>query len=144
MKMTVLRHEFLTSFPDRLEPGVLYVSIPYATAAHLCCCGCGTEVVTPLSPAGWKVTYDGESVSLHPSIGNWGLACKSHYWIQNDRVRWSRRFDANEIDAVRWRDAEDLSTHLSEMHTRPKAASHASVPGRARLLWHSLWRRLRG
>ncbi len=28
----------------------LYISIPYVTAAHKCPCGCGEEIVTPLSP----------------------------------------------------------------------------------------------
>jgi hypothetical protein len=31
-----------------LVPGVIYISERYATAVHLCCCGCGYEVVTPL------------------------------------------------------------------------------------------------
>jgi hypothetical protein len=44
------RPEFVEFMPDKLEPGVIYVSIPYATAAHLCACGYGNEVTTPISP----------------------------------------------------------------------------------------------
>ena len=78
----ILRHEFVEFIPDKLADGVVYVSIPYATVAHKCCCGCGMEVVTPLSPTDWELIFDGESISLDPSIGNWSFDCKSHYWIR--------------------------------------------------------------
>lgn len=83
-----LSHEFATYIPESLDYGVLYVSIPYATVVHLCCCGCGEEVVTPLEPNGWALTFNGRAVSLSPSIGNHRLACQSHYWIKRNRVRW--------------------------------------------------------
>src|SRR5688572_12008813 len=86
--MMKLSHRFVKSVPEQLEEGVLYVSIEYATAIHRCCCGCGNEVVTPLSPKDWKLTFDGESVSLSPSIGNWSFKCRSHYWIARNRIRW--------------------------------------------------------
>jgi hypothetical protein len=82
-------HEFVDVIPDRLRDGVVYVSIGCATALHLCCCGCGLEVVTPLSPADWSVSFDGETISLRPSIGNWRFPCRSHYWIERDRVLWT-------------------------------------------------------
>lgn len=72
---------FVTSVPRVLEPGVLYVSMEYGTAVHGCCCGCGEQVVTPFSPGGWKMTFDGESVTIRPSIGNWNFKCRSHYFI---------------------------------------------------------------
>ncbi|MFB7170653.1 DUF6527 family protein [Streptomyces sp. NPDC056254] len=92
-----------------MDPGVLYVSILYRTCGHLCCCGCGHEVVTPLSPAQWALTYDGESVSLTPSIGNWALPCRAHYWIRDGHVHWSRRYSAEEIDQNRERDRRLLN-----------------------------------
>ena len=84
-----LSHKFVEFVPDVLEKGVLYVSITYGTASHLCCCGCGREVVTPITPTGWKLTFDGETVSLNPSIGNWNFPCRSHYWIKNDCAEWA-------------------------------------------------------
>jgi hypothetical protein len=45
--------EFIETFPTQLQAGVLYVSATYSTAAHLCCCGCREEVITPLSRAQW-------------------------------------------------------------------------------------------
>jgi hypothetical protein len=46
----VLKHEFVEFIPDELKEGTIYVSIRFATATHLCCCGCGSRVVTPLRP----------------------------------------------------------------------------------------------
>ena len=51
--------------------------------------GCGGRVVTPLSPDDWRLTYDGDTVSLWPSIGNWAFACQSHYWIRSDQIVWA-------------------------------------------------------
>ena len=90
MRRTRVGHVFVEYLPDQLEPGVVYVSIEHALASHLCCCGCGHEVVTPFGRHDWKLTFDGVSVSLSPSIGNWRLPCRSHYWIQQDQVRWAR------------------------------------------------------
>lgn len=89
-RINSLRHEFVEYLPDVIDEGVLYVSIAFCTVIHRCGCGCGSEVATPLDPSGWKVTFDGETISLSPSIGNWSLACQSHYWIRNNRVRWAR------------------------------------------------------
>jgi hypothetical protein len=97
-------HEFVEFIPRELAVGVIYVSIPYATAAHLCACGCGNRVTTPVTPRDWALTYDGESISLTPSIGNWSFPCQSHYWIKHSRVSWSRKWSRAEIDANRARD----------------------------------------
>jgi hypothetical protein len=82
-----LAHKFVRVIPDTVEDGILYISIEYCTAIHKCCCGCGNEVVTPLSRKGWKLTFDGVTVSLYPSIGNWNFKCRSHYWIIESNVR---------------------------------------------------------
>ena len=99
--------EIVDNFPNELEPGVLYVSIRFASATHLCACGCGGEVVTPLSPEQWKVTFDGE-VSVWPSIGNWALPCQSHYVIDRGRIRWARGFSQREIELNRALDGRGL------------------------------------
>jgi Family of unknown function (DUF6527) len=103
-KPTAIRHEFVEYLPEELDEGVLYVSISYATAAHLCACGCGQEIVTPLSPTDWRLIFDGATVSLKPSIGNWSYECQSHYWIERDRIRRARRLTRREIEAGRERD----------------------------------------
>jgi hypothetical protein len=86
--MLQLDHKFVELLPDQLEAGVLYVCMQYATASHKCCCGCGRDVVTPISPTDWQMTFDGRSISLTPSIGNWSYPCRSHYWIQRSNVMW--------------------------------------------------------
>lgn len=101
MRLRSIRPEFVTFVPERLEPGVIYVSIEYATATHLCACGCGEPVVTPIRPADWTITWDGEAITLRPSIGNWSLACQSHYWIIESRVVWARALTRHEISVGR-------------------------------------------
>lgn len=99
-KTKPIRHEFVEEIPRSFDPDVLYISIRFHTTAHLCFCGCGKEVIAPLSPARWQLTYDGETVSLNPSIGNWNLPCRSHYWIHQDRVEWSYDYTPGEIAAA--------------------------------------------
>ena len=96
-----LRHEFVEYVPDQLLDGVIYVSIRFGTAVHLCACGCGLEVVTPLGPAEWSLIFDGQTVSLTPSIGNWSFPCKSHYWIEKNQIQWARGLSEAEIATVR-------------------------------------------
>lgn len=104
MSIDRLTHCFVESIPQEIAPGELYISVEFATAIHLCCCGCGGEVVTPLSPTDWKMTFDGESISLHPSIGNWSLPCRSHYWIRRNRIDWASQWSDEEIAAGRRED----------------------------------------
>lgn len=107
-RRNVLRHEFAETFPDKLVPGVLYVSLPYSTCAHLCACGCGEEVVTPLSPAQWSLTYNGADITLRPSVGNWSLPCRSHYVIDHGNVRWAQRFPSAAVAQNRAADMRAL------------------------------------
>ena len=83
-----LTPEFVEFIPEKIQDGRLYISMKYATAVHKCCCGCGNEVVTPFSPSDWHLLFDGEKVSLHPSIGNWNFKCRSHYFIRNNNIIW--------------------------------------------------------
>lgn len=83
-----IRTEFTEYVPEKLRSGILYISIPFSTASHLCPCGCGQRVVTPIQPTKWSLTWDGESVSLYPSIGNWTFSCMSHYWIKKNKIIW--------------------------------------------------------
>jgi hypothetical protein len=91
--------------PAQLEPGVLYVSEEYGTAAHLCPCGCGSKVRTPLAPTEWSVEETSAGPSLEPSVGNWQKPCRSHYWIRGGDVVWAPQWSTEEILAGR-RDEE--------------------------------------
>lgn len=99
---------FVDFIPETLAPGVLYISNRYSTASHLCCCGCGLEVVTPLNPAKWRLAEENGRVSLNPSIGNWSFPCQSHYWISHDRVQWARAMSPDRVAAVKARDRWDV------------------------------------
>lgn len=127
--------EFVDSFPEPMNPGVLYVSIPYRTCGHMCCCGCGNEVITPLSPARWAITYDGQTVSVWPSIGNWVLPCHSHYVIHKGRIRWSSSFTSAKIAFNR-----ALDRRLLEEEVRPFPDPPTSPVPRRRGLWWLLRR----
>lgn len=83
-----MNHEFVESFPESLEHGKLYVSMRYRTAAHLCACGCGRKVITPIRKGAWKLEFDGDSITLFPSIGSSNLSCRSHYFIRDGIVKW--------------------------------------------------------
>lgn len=112
-----LRPEFVDFIPDQLETGVLYISKRYSTASHLCCCGCGQEVVTPLNPAKWRFTVEKGAVSLVPSVGNWSLPCRSHYWITKNHVRWAAAMSPELIVAVQARDRRDAELLASSKPT---------------------------
>jgi len=109
-----LRHEFVTAIPRTPEAGVLYVSVPYATTMHLCPCGCGQEVPLPLTPTDWCLTFDGETVSLWPSVGSWSLPCQSHYWIRRGRVFWAKPWSAEQIERNRRKDRERKARELGK------------------------------
>ena len=99
-----LTHRFVRSIPKDLEPGVLYLSMEYATAIHSCCCGCGNQVVTPLSPTDWQMYFDGISVSLTPSIGNWSFPCRSHYFITKGKIIEAAQWNKTQIQSGRKQD----------------------------------------
>jgi hypothetical protein len=131
-----ITHEFVESFPGHLEPMKLYVSIEYGSAAHLCFCGCGAKVVTPISPTGWKLIYDRDTVSLLPSIGSWNLPCQSHYFITRNRVEWALQMTKSEIEKNRSSDRMVRERYYGA-NQRPAEADriHAEVPPRKKSFW---------
>lgn len=117
--------------PETLEDSILYISMEYCTAIHKCVCGCGNKVVTPIAPTNWHLEFDGKSISLSPSIGNWSFDCKSHYWIEKSKIKWAGKWSESEIEYGRKRDiklkleyydkAEDMNNKETELHIRPKS-----------------------
>lgn len=127
MAVDRLRHHFVELMPPELETGVIYISFEYLTAIHRCCCGCGERVVTPIGPTDWSVTFHGDSVSMYPSIGNWGLACGSHYVIRHGRVEWAGTWSRKRIEAARRAD-HVAKERLFERATDPSVLVAASEP----------------
>jgi len=122
MKFDKIRPQFVEYIPDRLEEGVLYISERFRICTHKCCCGCGEEVVTPLSPAEWQLTREGNLVSLWPSVGNWDYACRSHYVIRRNHVVRAPPMTERQIARVKQRDFADLS-RLIARNNREKGAN---------------------
>lgn len=120
MKALTIQYKFVELIPSELEEGILYISVEYCTAIHKCVCGCGTEVVTPLSPTDWKLTFDGRSVTLYPSIGNWSFECRSHYFIENGKVKYARKWTNSEIDIVRKDDSKSKKKYFSKKKKKRK------------------------
>lgn len=90
----LLRVKYL---PTNLESGTLYVSEEFEVAGHLCPCGCGNKIITPLGPTEWSFTEFNNKPSLYPSIGNWQIPCRSHYWVSNGNIKWSYQWTEEQI-----------------------------------------------
>src|SRR5690348_10729378 len=128
--MKTLSHRFVEYMPDALEDGVIYVSLRFCLVSHKCACGCGEEVVLKLSPNDWRLTFDGETISIDPSIGNWSLKCQSHYWIINSRVRWAPRWSEARIRRSRRLDAlrKSSSTEPPSVGDLPEPEEQPQAP----------------
>jgi hypothetical protein len=135
MRLDELKPEFIEYIPDELIPGTLYISERFRTCSHLCCCGCGEEVVTPLSPAEWAISRQGSRVSLWPSIGNWDYRCRSHYVIDQNQVIWAPPMTNKQIKAVKRRDAADLSRMIRADNEAGNLREQVRVPW-----WNRLFR----
>ena len=142
MWYTLLQHQFVRHIPDSLKLGVLYVSVHYGTAAHSCCCGCGEEVVTPFTPTDWRMTFDGETISLWPSVGNWNLACRSHYIINRSRVLEADPWTQEQIDQERRRD-KDAKARFFGTSTSHREPNQAPPSASAHSISQSLWETIR-
>jgi hypothetical protein len=133
-----LEHRFVDHIPERLEEGVLYVSMEYATSAHSCCCGCGEEVVAPFTPTDWKMTFDGETISLRPSIGNWTLKCRSHYAIDRGKVMEAKPWSDEQVEAERHRERTAKARHYGD-RARGEPVVQSALPKTTPPLWRRVW-----
>jgi hypothetical protein len=121
--------------PKELQPGILYVSEEFGAAAHLCACGCGTKVRTPLGPTEWSLEDTPNGPSLEPSVGNWQHPCQSHYWILDGTVRWDRKWTPEEIDAGRRREQSRRHDYYSNLKTERTAPSRLWLKIKSLIGW---------
>jgi Family of unknown function (DUF6527) len=144
----VLTHRFVTAIPEELEERTVYVSVEFTTVAHRCFCGCGREVVTPLTPKDWSLNFDGETISLNPSVGNWNIPCQSHYWIRRNRVQWALPWSRRQIEGGRAADArakvEYYDEEPSQVEAKLPSPAASSPPAPKEGFWRRWWRRLFG
>lgn len=96
--------------PKEFEEGILYVSKEFGVAGHLCPCGCMNKIITPLGSTEWSFKEKNNKPTLYPSIGNWQLPCKSHYWITRGLIEWSYQWSEEQI--IEGRQAEDKKRKL--------------------------------
>lgn len=121
--LSTIHPEFVEFIPKDLEDGVLYVSIPYSTSVHKCACGCGSKITLPINRAKWRFLWDGDTISLWPSVGNWSYPCQSHYWIEQNRIEWaSSKWSREKIESNRVRDRAERQRYL-------KTRAEPATPG---------------
>lgn len=106
--------------PKSLEPNTLYVSDEFETAAHLCACGCGAKIRTPLGPTEWRYEDSPAGPSLWPSVGNWQQPCQSHYVIRRGEIIWAAKWSPVQIEAGRQAEQARRVTYF-EQRSRERA-----------------------
>lgn len=144
LRHTRLEHRFVQYIPEQLEPGVIYISMEYATAAHTCCCGCGEQVITPFTPTDWKLTFDGETISLWPSIGNWNFRCRSHYIIRNSRAMGAEPWEDLQVDHARLLDNKRKQKYCDKDRSDARQPDPSSKPcAEPQGLWGRLKKKVR-
>ena len=127
MRLQSITPRYVKAVPSSMEEGILYIS-SYGSAIHRCCCGCGSEVVTPLGPAQWHIIKDGEAATLRPSVGSWNLPCQSHYLITRNKVEWLAKFSPKQI----------ATNQLND-----NAAKHAQYDSPNVKFWKRVWKWLK-
>jgi hypothetical protein len=133
-------HSFVDTIPEQLAPGTLYIALHYKTIAHLCFCGCGREVVTPLSPAQWRITFNGATVSLYPSVGNWNLPCRSHYILKDGKVLEADTWSDKQVAYGQVRDKREREAHYNnKMSPKVLPGAPEVAPGWWGRLSRHLW-----
>lgn len=115
MKISLKRVHYM---PRELEPGVLYVSEEYGAAAHLCACGCGSKIRTPLGATEWELDETPLGPTLRPSIGNWQQPCRSHYWICKGEVIWAGSWTPEEIELGRHAEEARRKVYYEALESR--------------------------
>ncbi len=116
-KIELMRVQYM---PKDLKPGVLYVSEEFGAAAHLCACGCGAKIRTPLSPTDWSLEVSPAGPSLYPSIGNWQQECKSHYWIRGGEFVWAIEWTSDQIAVGRAEETRRAEAYYEARSTPPQ------------------------
>lgn len=121
MKSARFKHALVDAIPEELQAGVLYVAKDGDVAGHLCACGCGGEVITPLSPTDWSLTLTRDGATLDPSIGNWAFPCRSHYFISGGKVVWAKDMSAKAIAKGRQGNRARKQCYYENLNTQPSA-----------------------
>lgn len=101
MKTVTVKLVEVDSMPKNLEPNILYYSERFGTASHLCACGCGAKIRTPIDVNEWSIIKTEQGPTLHPSVGNWQQKCRSHYLIRRGKIIWCGNWTDEQISRGR-------------------------------------------
>jgi hypothetical protein len=116
MKLSHIKLQRVEYMPKQLQPGTLYASEEYEIASHLCACGCGAKVITPLGPTDWSLRESAHGPSLWPSIGNWQEPCKSHYIIDSGEIIWCGQWTPEQILAGRRNEQRRAEAYYRDLY----------------------------
>lgn len=139
--MNTLDLKLIDHLPIHLEEGVLYVSEEFEIAGHLCPCGCGSKIITPLGVNEWTFSVYNGKPTLKPSIGNWQLPCQSHYWIDGGKILWSYKWSEDEIKAGQLAEELQRKEYYEKRVQAPihKVSIWESIKKKFSKIWHNLF-----
>lgn len=141
MKVKVLMPMYVANLPEQLQEGVIYICEEFDATAHKCCCGCGEDVYNKLGPAKWQLTKERNgTVSLYPSIGNWKYACRSHYWIVNNRVIDAGAMSKRAIKAIQKWDRRDRDRVIAQHNAKTRETLWQRVGSAIARTFTNRWR----
>lgn len=120
MKLERIALQRVEYMPRQLEPGILYVSEKFGSVAHLCACGCGAKIRTPLGATEWKFKETASGPSLWPSVGNWQQTCQSHYVIDGGDIIWCGTWTPEQVLAGRHAEQVRRTAYYDAMYAKPK------------------------
>jgi hypothetical protein len=123
------------TIPKPLMPGILYLSEEFGTAQHLCACGCGAKIRTPLGPTEWQVEETEDGPTLRPSVGNWQQPCRSHYWIWRGAIEWSTPWSEKKITDGRRREEQRREQYFERRARERGHNRERESEGQCRGLW---------
>lgn len=136
--MNIFSLKLVHHMPVELEENILYVSEEFEIAGHLCPCGCGNKIMTPLGVNEWSFTIFHEKPTLKPSIGNWQLPCRSHYWINQGKILWSNQWSEEEIEAGRMEEQERRVEYYDNLEQREESPN--SIWNRIKKWFSNIWK----
>jgi uncharacterized protein DUF6527 len=90
-KTETLTAEYCDTIPKELAEGIIYISLEFKVAIHLCACGCRQKTVTPINRSNsWQLSDVDGKITLRPSIGNFmgENPYHAHYYITQNKIEW--------------------------------------------------------
>lgn len=132
MEIKIQRVQYM---PKELASGILYVSEEFDIAMHLCACGCGSKIRTPLGVTEWRVEETKDGVTLYPSVGNWQQKCQSHYWIHGGKVFWAESWSKEKVAAGRKREGQRRQVYYDSIY----GSDNSSYAQKVWSWWKSLF-----